>query len=215
MTMPSSGGTVSAAPGVSTRSRLRRWGEFVSRFPDLAEMNALDLGGTTAFWEAAPVRPGSLTMLNMTHQACPWASTYSVVGDACDPPAAARGHGPYDLVIANSVIGHVGGHYRRQAFADTVRGFADHHWVQTPYRYFPLDAFFLFPGLMSLPAAMRAQVSLHWPFGTRRAKTHREAVGLVLGVEFLSKTELRYYFPESDIWPERLAGFTKSIVAVR
>jgi hypothetical protein len=68
MTMPSSGGTVSAAPGVSTRSRLRRWGEFVSRFPDLAEMNALDLGGTTAFWEAAPVRPGSLRL----RERCDW-----------------------------------------------------------------------------------------------------------------------------------------------
>ena len=130
-------------------------------------------------------------------------------------PAGLHFNSPFDLVISKSVIGHVGGHYRRQAFAETVLRFADHHWVQTPYRYFPLDAFFLFPGLMSLPAAMRAQVSLHWPFGTRRAKTHREAVGLVLDVEFLSKTELRYYFPESDIWSERLAGLTKSIVAVR
>jgi hypothetical protein len=99
--------------------------------------------------------------------------------------------------------------------ADAVHTLSELHWVQTPYRYFPLDAFFLFPGLMSLPAATRAQVSLHWPFGTRRAKTHHEAVGLVLDVEFLSKTELRYYFPESDIWSERLAGLTKSIVAVR
>lgn len=203
---------VSAAPGVSGQSRLRRWTEFQTRFPDFGEMNVLDLGGTTAFWEAAPVEPAMVTMFNLTQQACTqrW-MRYSHI-DVC---ASFMRPTSYDLVLSNSVIGHVGGHAQREQFAYNVHRCGDRHWIQTPYRYFPLDAFHLFPGLMSLPVALRAQVSLHWPFGTRQALSHKEAVDLVLGVEFLSKTEMRHYFPRSELWSEKMAGFTKSLVAVK
>jgi hypothetical protein len=38
---------------------------------------------------------------------------------------------------ATSLIEHVGGQWRRQAFAEAARSLADHHWVQTPYSELP------------------------------------------------------------------------------
>ena len=84
---------------------------------------------------------------------------HNVLGDACDLPSALRGQ-RFDLVFSNSVIEHVGGHSRRAAFADSVHALSDHHWVQTPYRYFPLEPHFLFPGFQFLPLRAKAEVTL-------------------------------------------------------
>jgi hypothetical protein len=112
------------------------------------------------------------------------------------------------------VIGHVGGHGPRTAFAAAARGLGEHHWVQTPYRYFPIDSCFVFPGRALLPLRVQAAVALHWRPGHRRAATSSDAVESALSVELLSKTELGHYFPGSEIWSERLGGLTKSIVAI-
>ena len=77
------------------------------------------------------------------------------IGDACDPVGAVGGRS-FDLVYSNSVIEHVGGHQRRELFAQAVRDLAPSHWVQTPYRYFPLEPFWLFSAFQFLPLPSRA-----------------------------------------------------------
>lgn len=42
-----------------------------------------------------------------------------------------------------------------------------------------------------------------------------EAVQRVLQIELLSTAEIRHLFPDSTLHRERMAGMTKSIVAVR
>jgi len=207
---------VSVAPAIAKRARRQRWNQFAKYFPYLDKMTVLDLGGTLAFWYTAPVLPRQLTIVNhvtdpLWKHDSPWLAV--IVGDACDPPLP-RLQG-YDLVFSNSVIGHLGGHYRRDQFAEIVAYFGENHWIQTPYRYFPIDSFMACPGFMSMPIALRTQISLHWPIGTRRAQTKQEAVARNLEVEFLSKTEMQYYFPDSTIVTERFAGLTKSLIAVR
>ena len=61
------------------------------------------------------------------------------------------------------------------------------HWVQTPYRYFPIEPRWLLP----LSPAM--------PWG-------RAALADVLDVELLSATERRYNFEDSKILWGRVAG---------
>jgi hypothetical protein len=75
-----------------------------------------------------------------------WIST--LVGDACALPRRVTDQ-RFDLVYSNSVIEHVGGHARREAFAAAVRNAADRYWVQTPYRYFAIEPHWLFPGFQS------------------------------------------------------------------
>ncbi len=163
----------SSTRSLSGRARARRWSWLLRRFPSLEDMRVIDLGGVARVWEQAPVRPREVTVLNtFPQQAAPeW--IHPLVGDACELPAAlARQR--WDLVYCNSVIEHVGGHWRRAALADSVHALGDHHWVQTPYRYFPIEPHWLFPGLQLLPVRARAEVTVRWPLGAYRGMRERD-----------------------------------------
>lgn len=196
------------------RRRTRRAGWLAATFPDLADMTVIDLGGRVDTWERAPVRPKHVHVVNL--EAPPaevpaWAEFDH--GDACQLPdriAARR----YDLVFSNSVLEHVGGHERRERFAGTVHTLADRHWVQTPYRYFPIEPHWIVPGMQHLPVAVRAVLALRWPLVHTRAGSREEALREVLWTELVDYTQMRMLFPQSRIVTERLAGFPKSLIAV-
>jgi hypothetical protein len=136
------------------------------------------------------------------------------VADACELPAAILDT-KYDLVFSNAVIEHVGGHLRRQMFADSVHRLAERHWVQTPYRYFPVEPHFLFPGFQYLPIAVRTSLLRRWPLVHTPTSDREAARTIVMEVELLSITEMRHYFPSSQIRFERLGGLVKSVIAVQ
>jgi hypothetical protein len=208
--------TDGARPGsLSGRARASRWSEFTARFPDLSAMRVLDLGGVPAQWTSRPDRPAAVVVLNLEMSTDPAPSWLRAVrGDACDLPGELRGE-RFDLVFSNSVLEHVGGHARRAAFADTVRAAAPHHWVQTPYRYFPVEPHWLLPGFQFLPVPARAELSRRWPYGHIRSADRAAALADVTSVELIGRTELAGYFPGSEIWAERFGGLVKSLVAVR
>jgi hypothetical protein len=197
--------------------RGRRWTRLANRFPELADMTVLDLGGTPRAWFASPVAPARLVILNTEPSGRDDSVAAEVVtGDACDPPTWLAGE-RFDLVYSNSVLEHVGGHDRRKRFAETARAAAPHHWVQTPYRYFPLEPHFLFPGYQFLPLAVRTAMARHWG-PTRQsvhAMPHRDAVDYVQSIELLSVTDMKMYFPDSELMREHLGGMVKSLIAVR
>ena len=121
--------TIADGPAsIGERMRARRWDVLLSTFPQLAEYDVLDLGGTAGSWLRKDVRPRSLTLLNLeateltvdaAGAALPeWITIRT--GDACAPPpdiAERR----FDLIFSNSLIEHVGGPAKRQAMADFVR----------------------------------------------------------------------------------------------
>lgn len=180
-------------------------------------MSVVDLGGTTNHWARAPVVPRRLVLLNSVEgfgAAAAHHAIETVPGDACAPPESLRDE-RFDLVYSNSVLEHVGGPWRRSAFADGVHALAERHWIQTPYRYFPLEPHWLFPGFQFLPVRARAEVTRYWPVGHRHERAKDVALDLVLEVDLVSKTEMRHLFPKSALQEERLLGTTKSLVAVR
>jgi hypothetical protein len=178
-------------------------------------MSVIDLGGTAQAWQRAPVRPAALQIVNLEPE--PESNlpgwVRADVADACDLPARIRS-GSYDLVFSNSVIEHVGGWAQRQRFAAAVRALAVRHWVQTPYRYFPVEPHWLFPGFQFLPLAARAKISRRWPLAHSLPSNQEEAVRQALGVELLSRTEMTLLFPGSVIGVERMGGLVKSLIAV-
>lgn len=198
------------------RCRARRWEWFGSTFPQLGDMSVIDLGGTVQSWLRAPVRPGRVHLVNLqdsfTDTLPDWMSRD--YGDACELPESILS-GSYDVVFSNSVIEHVGGHERRQRFADAVHRLADRHWIQAPYRYFPLEPHFLFPGFQYLPLATRMHILRHWPLVTNTPADRRAAVLTALKVELPSRTEMKFYFPDSLIRAERVAGLAKSLIAIK
>jgi hypothetical protein len=197
---------------LSARARARRWQVFLDTFPDIAEMSIVDLGGDARAWRLAPIRPAHVLLVNLFPQDIdePWMD--AMIGDVCDlsldlPKA--------DLAYSNSVIEHVGGHWRRQRFAEVVQN-TDRFWVQTPNRYFPIEPHFMFPWLQHLPLRAQRAVVTNWPLGNYASVSDsRQAVGNLLDVELLSGTELRFYFPDARIWKESFLGLTKSLVAFR
>lgn len=206
---------VDSPTSLGAKARARRWEWFRQEFPDLGSMSVIDLGGRPESWLRAPVRPARVHVVNLEPppEVTPdWITAEE--GDACDLPAHVR-KGEYDLVFSNSVIEHVGGHQQRARFAEAVRGLAPRHWVQTPYRYFPVEPHFLFPGFQFLPLAARAGIVRRWPLVHSRPDDRPTALRVALGVELLSRTELAYYFPHSAIRQERIGGLAKSLVAVK
>jgi hypothetical protein len=208
------------APGsIGAQMRARRWDLVSSSFPDMATMSVLDLGGTVEWWRRAPVRPKDVTVLNLFE---PGESDESwllpVTGDACRAREALEVAGAptsYDVVFSNSLLEHVGGHAQRAAFAREVHALAPRSWVQTPYRYFPLEPHWLFPGLQFMPMAARSRLAARWPLAHSRPESREAAMSEVQWTELVGVAELRAYFPDAHIHHERVGGLTKSLVAVR
>jgi hypothetical protein len=197
---------------ITQRCRQQRNEEFKRRFPDIEEMRVLDLGGTAISWRVAGLRAKHVTIVNLLHESEPEEPWIKLVqGDAC-----AGGFGNFDLVFSNSVLEHVGGHGRRQQFSDAVHDSAPAWWVQTPYRYFPIEPHWLFPGFQFLPFRTRLTIARFWDVGHRPAlKDRAEAAELVASAELVSATEMRAYFSDGKIWYERIAGLPKSLVAYK
>lgn len=200
------------------RARNRRSETFGRLFPDLAEMSVLDLGGTAVFWKRAPARPKSVHMINTVTDPDLEPGDESWlrldVGDACDIPTGVLDP-RYDLVYSNSLIEHVGGHSRRMAFAEQVRTVGDEYWVQTPYRYFPVEPHWVAPGMQFLPLWARAKYGSVWPLADVPEKTFGVAVEAQLWTELLDISAMRWYFPDAEMYYERLAGLVKSVTAVK
>lgn len=197
------------------RRRARRWEWLVRVFPDLAQMSVIDLGGDAGTWTRSPLHPKHVHVVNIDTPPAEVPGWITVdTGDACALPERI-GSGSYDLVFSNSVIEHVGGHERRLRFAESVHRLAPAHWVQTPYRYFPVEPHWIAPGMQFLPVRARAVVARRWPLAHVRSADLRDALTGVLWTELLDRSQMRYYFPDSALLSERLAGLTKSLIAVK
>lgn len=204
---------------LSAKARVKRWAEFTRRFPELSAMRVLDLGGTPAYWRGAPVRPAHVTTVNIDPSLLDTVQDSAtedwirvVIADACDPGLGAE---RFDLVVSNSLLEHLGGDSGRRRFVEVVHRHSDRHWIQTPYRYFPLEPHWLFPGFQFLPRTLKLAVTRTWPLGHRHTRDPGRAAALVDEVELVSARAMRGYFPDSRIWYERAAGLPKSIVAIR
>ena len=188
-------------------------------FPSIARMRVVDLGGTTDWWQRSPLRPAHVTVVNLFEpgaSSSPWLTP--VTGDACAAVDVLSSVGlatEFDLVFSNSLIEHVGGHAMRLRLAEQVHQLAPQHWVQTPYRYFPLEPHWLFPLMQFLPIATRTRVAQNWPLVHTRPASRAAAQNSVQWTELLSVSEMVGYFPGSTIHREHTAGLVKSIVAIR
>ncbi len=197
------------------RRRAERAAWLRRTFPDLAEMTVLDIGGRVESWTGADVRPARVHVVNLEPprtQIPDWVEVDHA--DACELPPEIRSR-RYDLVFSNSVLEHVGGHERRRRMAEAVRELAPRYWVQTPYRYFPIEPHWIAPGMQFLPVAARAALARRWPLSHTPAQGWQDSMAQVLATELIGRAELRFLFPEAEIRAERLLGLSKSLIAVR
>jgi hypothetical protein len=216
MTLRSLRGRLASDPGsLGERRREERLRWLADTFPDLPQMSVVDLGGRVVTWKRAPVRPKRVLVVNLEPPKTDvpeWVDFE--LGDACALPAHIT-RNQYDLVFSNSVIEHVGGHERRLRFAESVHQLANAYWVQTPYRYFPIEPHWIAPGMQFLPALARIGLGRRWPFAYTVRMSREEVVKQVLWTELIDITQMRHYFPDSVLRKERVFGIPKSLIAYR
>jgi hypothetical protein len=207
------------APGsLGERLRIARWERFRRCFPGIEGMRVVDLGGTAEMWLRAPVRAKHVHLINLEEHPAELPDWITAeVADVTDPEVAAElsAQGGYDLVFSNSTIEHVGGHSQRRKFVAGVERLAPLHWIQTPYRYFPVEPHFVAPGFQFLPLTARARLVRHWPLVHSRPDGPESAMNAVINIELLTRAEMGYLFPRSELLSERVLGVTKSLIAVR
>jgi hypothetical protein len=197
------------------RLRARRWQLIRKHVPELFELKVLDLGGTMGWWLKAPVRPRHVTAVNLDpseKKDAPWLKV--IIGDACYADRLVAGQ-RFDLVFSNSLIEHVGGPKARLALSHVIRSLAPRYVVQTPYRYFPIEPHWLFPGMQFLPLPIRWSVATRWPLGHTRGWPGSQALNEVMFTELFGAMEMRTYFPDGQLYWERFLGIPKSMIVIR
>jgi SAM-dependent methyltransferase len=174
----------------------------------------LDVGGEFGFWEILDfTQLGEIhvTLLNLFPQDKIPPNFCSQVGDARSMQGYATDD--FDVVLSNSVIGHVGSFQDQKSMANEIRRIGKRYYVQTPNHYFPVDWRTLIPLFHFLPLNARARLLHSLPitsFG--RLKSYSTALQWASAVRNLTYFELRVLFPEATITRERVLGFTKSFM---
>jgi hypothetical protein len=190
----------------SRHARLRRMRAYARLMRVRDGMSVLDLGGQPAIWQSLPGRL-DITILNLPgvaeHTADP--RIRYVEGDACRVGDLQRGQ--FDTVFSNSVIEHVGGAEQRSAFAREVRRLGRSYWVQTPAKWFPIEAHCGMPFWWFYPARLRRWFIARWR-GKLPAWTE-----MVEQTSLVERAELQALFPEARIRVETFCGLPKSYIA--
>ena len=199
---------------ISERLRRRRWSLILEHIPNLEALRVLDLGGTGIWWANAPVLPRHVTAVNLYEANFVHPTVTMIEGDALRADELVGGQ-TFDLVFSNSVIEHVGGHSARRRFAELARSLAPRYVIQTPYRYFPVEPHWMFPGFHFLPVKARGYLAPRWPLGHTHGWAARAAVNEVMATHLLAASEMKEYFPDSNIVFERIGGVPKSMIAIR
>ena len=188
-------------------NRMRKFSDFLTQC-NLSNPRILDLGGQPGIW-AFVDRPLNITILNLPGITVPTEQTIHTIeyveGDACN--VSQYGEASFDIVFSNSVIEHVGDDLNQERFAKEVHRLARYYWIQTPSKYFPIEAHCGMPFWWFWPKWLRAAFILRW-----REKTPKWTE-MVEGTRVLSKQRMKELFPRSEITTERAIGFVKSYIA--
>jgi Methyltransferase domain len=202
---------------LATRMRRRRFELFRSLLGTLeGHVEILDIGGTQQFWDLmlgddpADIR---VTLLNIEHQQVSSPRFVSAAGDARSLPQF--GTKSFDIVFSNSVIEHVGDYKAQRRMAEEVQRVGKRYFVQTPNKRFPLEPHFLFPWFQYLPVSLRAWMVNHFDVGWyKRIGDPAAARSEVESIQLLTRLRFSALFPGARIHEERIAGLTKSFVAI-
>jgi len=189
--------------------RLRRFGR---SFNVDEQTKVLDLGGAEYYWPWLEVRP-RVTVANYAARDLKRVALDWVRADGRNLPFR---DGAFDVVYCNSVLEHLPDEASREAMAREIERVGLGYSVQTPNRWFPLEAHTLTPAFHFLPKRWQARLARNFTIWGRLQRPSRaEARGFVENIRLLSARDLQGLFPDAAIERERFLGLTKSLIAVR
>jgi hypothetical protein len=182
---------------------------FFDRLNITAETRVLDVGGSEAIWELAPVRP-KLTIVNLYPKIEVKNGSY-LRGSGRAIPFADKS---FDVVFSNSVIEHLGSWSAIEELSTEIRRVGKRYWVQTPNRYFPFELHYLAPFIHFAPKALQKRVLRYGSgWGLLTKPTPKQVAEYVEELHLLGRRDLGRLFPEAELRGERFMGLVKSLVA--
>lgn len=203
----------------STELRKRRVAQFVELIPPgKRSLRILDLGGSEEAWVNIwneRLDRACITLLNLEekHLSGRFPMT-SKIGDARHLSCFASGY--FDLCFSNSLLEHLGTFADQKRAADEIRRVAKGYFVQTPYRYFPLEPHFQMPFWAQLPIALRTTLHQRFELGWMPAQPNYQIARRdVEQIRLLNFAEMHALFPDAGIQKEKIGPFVKSLIAVR
>ncbi len=201
-------------------ARTRRIAEVIETIAaERGRCRIIDLGGEPNYWRLFDRRmlercEVSITSVNIQGFVSNDPLISSIEGDACALPEFADDC--FDFVHSNSVIEHVGDWARMCAFAGEVRRLAPRYYVQTPNWDFPYEPHFCSWFFHWRSEQSRAKAMLRRRHGyEKKAADMGEAMATVQSARLLNKAQFRYLFADAAFPDERIAGLTKSLIAIR
>jgi hypothetical protein len=202
---------------VRTESRIKRATLFKRLFRLGPETRILDLGGANGAYAHALLADTRVRAMNVC--------VADIEEAAVQAASRTFGYNGVHIVLCSSVLEHVTvpateiwserstRAFRRRAiaaqtrFAAEIRRIADGHFVQVPYRWFPIETHSWLPFLSYLPRPLQCRI-----ISIANSAWIKKTVP-----DFYLPTaaEMAGYFPGSRLLRERLCNLTKSLIAVK
>jgi len=175
-------------------------------------LRVVDLGGAPNFWAMLPAvyrETWSVTTVNLSRQ-MDAPGVAQIVGDA----TTFTDFKDCDLIFSNSMIEHVGGWAARRRLADNILASGKSYFLQTPNFWFPIEPHFLFPYFQLLPRPLQTWLLRNFDIGWSKRMAYDEAHDTLDFTELLTRRDMKALFPKAQLIDEKIAGLTKSFVAV-
>ncbi|MCI5180456.1 MAG: methyltransferase domain-containing protein [Candidatus Electrothrix sp. AW3_4] len=192
------------------RQRMSSFCTFLSGI-EIDSPRIIDLGGQPEIWSSVN-RPLEIWIVNLPGVSIKEAQntihTFRYLqGNACSMTEFKDN--TFDIVFSNSVIEHVGSAHYQQDFANEVRRLAKRYWIQTPSKYFPIEAH------CGMPFWWFYSQSVKNFFLTKWEKKLPGWTKMVRGTRVLSKQRMMELFPDASLHIEKFFGFHKSYIVYK
>lgn len=192
--------------------RSKRMAEFQRLFEITPQTRILDVGGNIATWSLSALRP-KVTLLNLSASRFDGRDMQCVVGNGLQLPFK---DGAFDVVFSNSVIEHLGDWDTQQNLAREIVRVGRYYYVQTPNRWFFVEPHLMTPFIHFLPRRWQRRMLRNCTtWGLIARPTAQQCDQFLNEVRLLSETEMGLLFANATILREKVAGMTKSIIAIR
>lgn len=174
----------------------------------------LDVGGTDYFWKGSriPTIPGvNIFLLNLHLEPTSHPQIKSLTGDATQMDEFENQS--FDLVFSNSVIEHLYTLENQEKMAKEIIRIGERYFIQTPNKYFPIEAHYALPFAQFLPKNLVYHILTKTPLSRLKRWEKKEASQSLKEIRLLNEQEMRSLFPSCQIFEEKVLGLTKSITA--
>ncbi|WP_332912525.1 hypothetical protein [Algoriphagus boritolerans] len=117
------------------------------------------------------------------------------------------------MVFSNSVIEHLYTFENQRKMAAEVQRVGRKYFVQTPNKYFPVEAHYALPFAQYLPKKLLFFLLTNTKLSRLTRWESRAAQQYLDEIRLLNEKEMKSLFPKSKLLKEKVLGMTKSLTA--